>query len=82
MTVYYVTITRPSGDLFTQSWDVWAQRGRSPHDAGDGEYVGNVPIGADSSSVTTSWTSPGVGTWKFMCVPIRYDVRGKVTNVP
>ena len=77
-------ITRPATDLCTQSYDLWAQAGRYPLQEGDGEYVGNVTIGPNDSSVTQSWTEPDARTWYAIAIPIRFDVRGaptKVTNV-
>ena len=78
-----VLITRGTGDVYSQSFDLWAQAGRYPICAGDGQYVANVPIDADQDYVAYSWTPPSSGTWKLIAIPIRHEIRGipvKVTD--
>lgn len=77
-------ITRGTGDYYSQSFDIWAQSGRYPLQEGDGTYVANVPIEANATSVSYTWTLPGTGTYYGIAIPIRHEMRGipvKATNV-
>lgn len=72
-----VLITRPTSDLYTQSYDVWAQINRYPLQEGDGQYVGNAEIGPNDTSTSIDYTEPTTsGTWKYIAIPIRFEMRG------
>lgn len=76
-TTSYITITRGTGDEFTQSYDIWANAQRIPQCDGDGIYVGNAPIGGGQTSVLFPWVQPAsAGNWRFLIIPMRHDVRG------
>ncbi len=69
-----ITLTRGTGDVTTQSFNVWAKSTGFPVTDGDGSFVANVPIGTNASSVTYTWTPPANGTWLFTVTAVRFDV--------
>lgn len=69
-----ITITRPTGDVSTQSYNVWAKNGAYPTTDGDGVFVGNVPIGTNQTTVTYVWTPPASGSWFVIATGVRFDV--------
>lgn len=68
-----ITIQRTSGDVSTQSYNVWAKSGTYPSVDGDGVFVANIPIGTNQSSVSYVWTPPANGTWQMVATAVRFD---------
>jgi hypothetical protein len=69
-----ITIQRTSGDVSTQSFNVWAKSGGYPTTDGDGIFVANVPIGTNVTTVTYVWTPPSNGAWFVVATGVRFDV--------
>lgn len=77
MSDWSITISRPSDDKYTLSYDVWGKRNAPPTAAGDGTFIGNYTIDADESSISLTWTAPTDGLYKFLYIPLRNDIMGR-----
>lgn len=77
MSDWTLTISRPTEDSYTTSYDIWGKRNAPPDAAGDGTFVGNYPITASETSITVTWTAPTDGWYKFLYIPLRDDVIGR-----
>lgn len=71
-----VSITR--SDSYVESFDVYARVNGYPIEEGDGIFVANIPISPSQTTVTSTWTPPADGTWKFIAVPIYRGVSGPI----
>jgi hypothetical protein len=69
-----ITINRATGDVSTQSFNVWAKSGTYPTTDGDGMFVANITISTNASSVTYVWTPPSNGNWYLIATGVRFDV--------
>ena len=76
---YQIVIPRATGDTHVLSFDLWAKRESAPNAVGDGIFVGNIVIGADETSVSTTYATPLDGRYFFLVIPRRNDQIGRET---